>query len=133
MWKGCLCEACAGEEIELEETRPLIVGLVPSGLARAGAQVCHEVIETPKVSQCALKGASDGFGVGEVSSDGQDARVRLRGGEFGLRGAQRCFITACEHDASAFGQKCGSDGLAYAAGAAGDEGDLVLELEVHSF
>ncbi len=36
-----------------------------------------------------------------------------------------------EDDAGAFGEERGGDGAADASGAAGDEGDPILELEVH--
>ena len=125
-----LGKARGGEEVELEEAGPFFIGLVPARLAGASTEVGDEVVEAAEVGGGALEGACDGGGVGEVAADGEDAILGVGRGEFGGSGFEGCFITTSEDDAGTFREECGRDGFADAARAAGDEGDLIGELEV---
>jgi len=131
---GGLGEADACKEISVEEADPLGLVLVPAGFAGAGAEVGDEVVDLSKAADGEVEGVLDGFGVGEVSGDGEDAVVEVGGGgELFVGAGEGVDVAACEDDAGAFGEEGGGNGSADAAGGAGDEGDLVGELEVHGF
>ena len=101
--------------------------VVIEGFAGGDAGVVDQDVKVAVVVNEVLEGGGHGLDAGELGSDAGDGAARVGGLELlnGFFGTGR--FRATDDDAGALFQKGFGDGVADAAGAAGDDGDFVFQ------
>ena len=101
-----------------------------SGTAAGAGGVVHEDVEPPELLDGGRDHGVDGGRATGIADDGDDASAGL-GGEFGGGRFQRLLRAGGDGDIDTLTGERARDRLADALAAAGDEGGLAFEFEVH--
>jgi len=115
MRDGCLRQANAAEEIQIEEPLPVDFILLPAWFAAASAEISDQHIKASPVAHDAFQRICDSLAVGEIARNLQDVIFAITARQFFIGNLKACSITPSDAYTATFTQEGDSNGLPDAA------------------